>query len=80
MIDLKKIDELAARLAEALPPGARQVREDAETQFRQLLRRTFEKMHLVTREEFDAQKAVLERAMVKLEALQRQLEALENPR
>lgn len=77
-MDLSKIDELAARLAAALPPGARQVREDAEAQFRQLLRRAFEKMDLVTREEFDAQKAVLERAMVKLEALQRQLEALES--
>lgn len=78
MIDITWIDELAARLAEALPPGARQVREDAEAQFRQLLKRAFERMDLVTREEFDAQKAVLERALVKLEALQRQLEDLES--
>jgi len=77
MIDITRIDELAARLADALPPGAKQVRADAEVQFRLLLKRAFEKMDLVTREEFDAQKAVLERALVKLEALQQQLESLE---
>lgn len=77
MIDISRIDELAKRLADALPPGARQVREEAEAQFRQLLKRAFKQMDLVTREEFDAQNAVLERAMVKLESLQRQLDALE---
>lgn len=77
MIDLAKIDELAARLSEALPPGAQQMREEMEAQFRTLLQRAFEKMDLVTREEFDIQSAVLERAMVKLESLQAQLEALE---
>lgn len=77
MIDLAKIDELAARLSEALPPGARQIRAEAEQRFRALLRRSFEKMDLVTREEFDAQKAVLERALVKLEALQAQLDAVD---
>ncbi len=53
------------------------MREEAEAQFRGLLRRAFEKMDLVTREEFDIQKGVLERAMVKLESLQAQLEELE---
>jgi BMFP domain-containing protein YqiC len=34
-------------------------------------------MDLVTREEFDIQQSVLERARVKLEALERQVEELE---
>ncbi len=77
MIDLGKIDELASRLSDALPPGAKEVREDMEARFRAVLLRAFEALDLVTREEFDIQKAVLERAMVKLGTLERQLEALE---
>jgi BMFP domain-containing protein YqiC len=78
MIDMTRIDELAARLAAALPPGARQVGADMEAQFRQLLLRAFARMDLVTREEFDIQKGVLERTQLKLEQLQQQLEQLEN--
>ena len=77
MIDLAKIDELAAKLTDALPPGAQQMREDLEARFNVLLRSAFEKMELVTREEFDIQTAVLERAMVKLESLQAQLDAID---
>lgn len=77
MIDLGKIDELASRLSDALPPGAREVREDMEARFRAVLLKAFEALDLVTREEFDIQKAVLERAMVKLETLEHQLEELE---
>jgi len=77
MIELAKIDELAARLVEALPPGAREMRADAEARFRALLTRAFEKMDLVTREEFEIQKAVLERARVRLETLQAQLDEME---
>jgi BMFP domain-containing protein YqiC len=78
MIDMTRIDELAARLAAALPPGARQVGADMEAQFRQLLLRAFARMDLVTREEFDIQKGVLERTQLKLEQLQQQREQLEN--
>lgn len=78
MIDLGKIDEIVTRLSESLPPGATRLKEDAETQFRSVLKSAFEKMELVTREEFDIQKSVLERAQIKLEALERQLEEMEN--
>jgi BMFP domain-containing protein YqiC len=78
MIDLGKIDDLVNKLGESLPPGAERLREDIETRFRSVLKAAFDKMDLVTREEFDIQKSVLERAMVKLEALQRQMEELEN--
>ncbi|NND44226.1 MAG: accessory factor UbiK family protein [Xanthomonadales bacterium] len=78
MIDLGKIDELATRLSEALPPGARRLQEDAEERFKAVLKSAFARMDLVTREEFEIQAGVLERTRVKLEALQRQLEELEN--
>ncbi|NIM69307.1 MAG: accessory factor UbiK family protein [Xanthomonadales bacterium] len=78
MLDLGKIDELVKKLTEALPPGAAQLQEDLEVQFRAILKKAFERMELVTREEFDIQKAVLERAQVKLAALERQLQELES--
>lgn len=77
MIDLAKIDELAQRLGEKLPPGARQARDDLERQFRAVLRVAFERMDLVSREEFDAQTRVLERTRQKLEALERQVAELD---
>ncbi|NIP17129.1 MAG: accessory factor UbiK family protein [Xanthomonadales bacterium] len=78
MIDLGKIDELVTKLGESLPPGAAKLREDMESQFRSVLQKGFEKMELVTREEFGAQAAVLERLRVKLESLERQLEELDS--
>lgn len=77
MIDLGKIDEIVTRLSEAVPPGARRIQEDLETRFRAVLTSAFEKMDLVTREEFDIQTSVLERTRLKLEALEQQLRELE---
>jgi BMFP domain-containing protein YqiC len=74
MINLGKIDEIVTRLSESLPPGAAQLREDIESQLRSVLKNAFEKMDLVSREEFEQQKALLERAQIRLEALQRQLD------
>jgi BMFP domain-containing protein YqiC len=80
MIDIGKIDDIVRRLSESLPPAAGRIREDLETQFRNVLRGAFEKMDLVSREEFDVQTAVLERTQRKLEALEKQLEELEKNR
>ncbi|HLF30618.1 MAG TPA: accessory factor UbiK family protein [Xanthomonadales bacterium] len=77
MIDLKLIDELSRKLSESLPPGLAQLRDETSEQFRGVLRRAFERMNLVTREEFDAQSAVLVRTREKLESLQRQIQELE---
>ena len=77
MIDLGKIDEIVNRLGDSLPPGAARLKEDVESQFRSILKTAFEKMELVTREEFDIQKSVLERIRIKLETLERQLDELE---
>lgn len=74
MADLGKIDELVKRLSESLPPAAGQLKDDMEARFRAILKSAFEKMELVSREEFDAQKKVLERTRQKLEAIERQLE------
>ncbi len=77
MIDLTSIDQLAARLAAALPPGARTMRDEAEAQFRAVLSRALSSINVVTREDFDQQKAALERAREKLRVLEQRLADLE---
>jgi len=78
MIDLKLIDDLSRKLAQALPPELNRLKEETDEQFRLILSRAFERMNLVTREEFDAQSAVLARTREKLTGLQKQIEELES--
>jgi len=77
MINLKSIDELARRLSELVPPGLADAREDLQKNFRASLQAGLAKLDLVTREEFDVQRAVLLRTREKLEALEAQLAELE---
>ena len=74
-----QIDELARQLANAVPKNLRALGEDLEKNFRALLLSGFERMDLVTREDFDLQAAVLERTREKLEALEDRIARLENP-
>jgi hypothetical protein len=77
MIDFKAIDELARRLSELVPPGLQDARADLQQNFRAALQAGLGKLDLVTREEFDVQRAVLLRTREKLDALQVKLETLE---
>ena len=73
-----QIDELARQLANAVPKNLRALGEDLEKNFRALLLSGFERMDLVTREDFDLQTAVLERTREKLEALEDRIARLED--
>jgi BMFP domain-containing protein YqiC len=73
----ESIEDIARKLAEAVPEGLRSVREDLENNFRSVLRASLARLDLVTREEFEVQEAVLVRTREKLEALEARLEALE---
>ena len=77
MIDLKSIDDLARRLSDLVPPGLKDARTDLEQNFRSTLRAGLGRLDLVTREEFEVQRAVLLRTREKVEALERALAALE---
>ena len=77
MIDVTAIDELARRLAELVPPGARDMRDELAANFRDALRANLRRLDLVTREEFDVQRCVLLRTREKIEALEAQVAALE---
>jgi ubiquinone biosynthesis accessory factor UbiK len=76
-MDSFRIDEIVRRLIESIPPAARSVQQDLESNFRAVLRATLGKLDLVTREEFDAQTKVLERTRAKAEALEARVAELE---
>ncbi|HLU61346.1 MAG TPA: accessory factor UbiK family protein [Gammaproteobacteria bacterium] len=70
MIDLNHIDDLARRLSGLVPPGLRESREELQENFKAVLQSGLAKLDLVTREEFEVQRAVLLRTREKLEQLQ----------
>ncbi len=76
MIDLAQLDELARRLSSLVPPGLREGREELQQNFKSVLQAGLGKLDLVTREEFEVQRAVLARTREKLEALERDLSRL----
>ncbi len=78
MIDFRFIDDLTRRLGESLPPGVSQAREDLESTFRGVLNNAFERVDLVTRDQFEAQTAVLERLKDKLSELEGRLSELQD--
>ncbi len=63
------MDDLARQLVESLPANLRMLGQDLERNFKALLNSGLERMELVTREEFDLQRAVLERTRTKLEQM-----------
>lgn len=77
MSHLQTIDELARRLADLVPPGIKDARDDLGANFRAALQSGLRKLDVVTREEFDVQRAVLLRTREKIEQLEQQVAALE---
>jgi BMFP domain-containing protein YqiC len=77
MIDLSHIDDLARRLSGLVPPSLREGREELQQNFKSVLQTGLGKLDLVTREEFDVQRAVLARTREKLEILQQAVAQLE---
>jgi ubiquinone biosynthesis accessory factor UbiK len=71
------LDELARQLAASVPDNLKVLGHDLERNFKTLLQAGLERMELVTREEFDLQRAVLERTRGKLEAMEGRLAELE---
>jgi len=76
-LDPKFIEDLARKLAANVPGSVRALQADLERNFEALLGSTFEKLQLVTREEFDVQRRVLERTREKLSRVEAELVALE---
>ena len=77
MAESRKVEEIASRLAQALPPGLKTLRAELEDNFRAILRANLERFDLVSRERFEAQAEVLAKTQAKLEALEQRLAQLE---
>jgi hypothetical protein len=76
-MDSLRIDEIARRLMERVPPALRSMQADLESNFKAILRERLSKLDLVSRDEFDAQARVLERTRSRLQELEARLAALE---
>jgi BMFP domain-containing protein YqiC len=75
MIDKRLFEDLNQRIADALrnTPGA-----DLEKNLRALLTSWFDRLDLVSREDFDVQRKLLERAQAKLAELEKRTAELES--
>lgn len=75
--DPNMLDQLAERLSAVVPEGMRHVQKDLERNFRAVLQSALGRLDLVTRDEFDAQAAVLARTRERLEQISARLRDLE---
>jgi ubiquinone biosynthesis accessory factor UbiK len=71
------LDDLARRLADAVPESVRSFGRDLEGNFKAVLQAQLSKLDLVTRQEFDVQAALLARTQAMLTALETRLKELE---
>ncbi|SFR50866.1 hypothetical protein SAMN04488073_2528 [Marinobacter gudaonensis] len=72
--------QLQGQFGQFVPDMARAAREDFETQARAAVMAVLSRLELVTREEFDAQQAVLMKTREKVEALEKRVAELEKSR
>ncbi len=77
-LDPADIDRLARDLIARLPRLESALADDLQRNLKALLQARLSRMDLVTREEFEVQKAVLEKTRARLRELESRLAALEN--
>lgn len=76
MLNQDFIRKLSHRAAEMFP-GAEHLREDFQRRLESLLQDSFDRLNIVTRDEFEAQLAVLERTRATVAELEQQVASLE---
>ncbi|MFP4244893.1 MAG: accessory factor UbiK family protein [Ectothiorhodospira sp.] len=77
MIDNKSLDDMVKRITEMMPESVQHMHADIEKNLKAGLSGTFQRMDLVTREEFEVQTALLERTRERLAAMESRVQALE---
>jgi ubiquinone biosynthesis accessory factor UbiK len=77
MLDPATLDRISRRLASTLPEGVAIAGEELRDNARAALAASLARLDLVTREEFEVQRAVLARTRQKVEALEARVRALE---
>jgi hypothetical protein len=71
------LDDLARKLADAVPESLRGMGRDLEANFKAVLQAQLAKLDLVSRTEFDVQAALLKRTQAALTAMEQRLKDLE---
>ena len=71
------LNQFLHQFNDVITPGAEILSNEVQQKMRTAAQATFDKLDLVTRDEFDVQRAVLARSREKLEAMEKQLAELE---
>jgi BMFP domain-containing protein YqiC len=77
MFNQQSIDDIAKRLSDVIPSNFSGLKDDLEKNSHAILQGALGKLDLVTREEFEVQKAVLAKTRSKLEALEKRVAEIE---
>lgn len=77
MIDPKKLDELAEKIAKIIPPGFQELQAELKRDVKVIIQSALSKLDLITREEFDVQTKVLLRQKKQIAELEKKIEALQ---
>ena len=77
ILNSTSLDDLARRLADAVPESVRSFGRDLEGNFKAVLQAQLSRLDLVSRQEFDVQAALLARTQAMLTALEARLKELE---
>lgn len=77
MFDPKILNDMAKQFANSLPPAFKDLNVEVEKNFRAFMQSAFNRLDLVTREEFDIQTQVLAKTRAKVEQLEKQLAEIE---
>ncbi len=73
MINPKRLSDVIQDVLDNLPDGLKNIPTELRQHLRSALTSAFEKLDLVTRDEFDVQCRVLQRTREKLEALEKKI-------
>lgn len=77
MFEPQQLNDLAKRIAEAVPQDLISIKGDLENNVKAILQASLGRMNLVTREEFEIQRKVLLKTREQLDALETRIQTLE---
>ena len=75
MFDNKIFDDISKKLFDSLPDSLKSVEQDLQQKFKTILASAFDKLDLVTREEFEVQKKVLAKTRKKIDEIEAELKS-----
>ncbi len=76
MIKAEVVEDIVNKVEKFIPEDFKTMRQDFSQNMKSILTATLQKADLVTREEFEVQKAVLAKTRAKLDELEKQLKQI----